>query len=164
MDDADFIVLENKSLSVELLLADERWRDALQRNQISAMLDQIARKFTEPLGSASVLLSNDAHVAKLNFQFRRKNEPTNVLSFPDGDGMRLGDIVLAYETCARETERDGKAFEDHFIHLILHGVLHLLGFDHTNNENAGKMELMERDILATLDIPDPYDDETFELR
>ena len=163
MDDADFILIENKMLSVELLVVDERWRAAIQGGQIAALLDQVAGKFTEPLGSASVLLSNDAHVAELNGQFRQKNEPTNVLSFPDGDGMRLGDIILAHETCAQEAKRDDKAFEDHFIHLILHGMLHLLGFDHTNDKNAGEMELLEREILAGLGIPDPYDDETFEL-
>ena len=163
MHDADAILIENKMLSVELLVADERWLATMQAGQVTALLDQIAEKFTEPLGSANVLLSNDAHVAKLNGQFRQKNEPTNVLSFPDGDGMRLGDIILAHETCAQEAKRDDKAFGDHFIHLILHGMLHLLGFDHTNAKNACEMELLEREILAGLGIPDPYDDETFEL-
>ena len=91
------------------------------------------------------------------------DKATNVLSFPDGEQSRLGDLILAYETCVHEAHRDDKALQDHYLHLILHGLLHLLGFDHTTSEEAEEMEALERGVLASLGIPDPYDDETFEL-
>jgi probable rRNA maturation factor len=111
----------------------------------------------------SVLLCDDEFIAGLNKQWRDRDAPTNVLSFPAGDvagdlaaAPLLGDIIIAYETVAREAAEENKSFQDHFTHLAVHGFLHLLGFDHISDEEAEEMEGLERDILAVLGIDDPY--------
>lgn len=117
----------------------------------------------------SVRLTSDAEVHTLNRQYRGQDKPTNVLSFPmvqpdlleslananDGEVL-LGDIVLACETCAREAEERGVPLAAHATHLIVHGVLHLLGYDHMNDAEAGVMEAIEREVLAGLGLHDPY--------
>jgi len=109
----------------------------------------------------TVRFSSDEEVRALNAQFRNKDAATNVLSFPagqvPGEGEPpLGDIILARETVAREAGEQGKALGDHTAHLVLHGVLHLLGFDHDTDDKAAKMELVEREVLASLGVSDPY--------
>jgi len=110
-------------------------------------------------------LSDDATVAQLNESHRGKAGPTNVLSFAalDDDPVAarfplrsLGDLILARETCAREAEAAGKRFQDHALHLVLHGVLHLLGHDHGDDAAAEAMESIERRILAQMGVADPY--------
>ena len=161
--DLDNVVIAVPGLQLEVVVADPRWSDLAMPSVIEPMLAAVVAEFEDPLGSACLALSNDDHVHQLNKQFRGMDKATNVLSFPDGDQSRLGDLILAYETCVHEAHRDDKALQDHYLHLILHGLLHLLGFDHTTSEEAEEMEALERDILASLGIPDPYDDETFEL-
>jgi probable rRNA maturation factor len=112
-------------------------------------------------GGVSILLTDDAAVRKLNAEFRGKDKPTNVLSFPapamPGDPEpSLGDIALAFETCASEAQAEDKRLEDHLSHLVIHGVLHLLGRDHEDEAEAEAMEAEETTILATLGIADPY--------
>lgn len=123
----------------------------------------------------SVRLTDDAEVQALNRDYRDKDRPTNVLSFPmvqpdlltavmansDDGEVLLGDIVLAQETCAAEASDKGIGVDDHATHLIVHGTLHLLGYDHQGQAEAEAMEQIERDVLATLGIADPYinDDE-----
>ncbi|UUX52226.1 rRNA maturation RNase YbeY [Nisaea acidiphila] len=110
----------------------------------------------------SIVLSSDADVRDLNRDFRGKDKPTNVLSFPSGlaSGVggtdMLGDVILAFETVAMEAERDGKTLDSHLRHLVVHGVLHLLGFDHETDEEASAMEGREIEILAAFGIRDPY--------
>jgi probable rRNA maturation factor len=111
----------------------------------------------------AVVLSDDARVRILNRDYRRKDKPTNVLSFPargpdmpDGAPLLLGDVVLALETCAREARAQGKTLRAHASHLVVHGVLHLLGHDHPNRRAAERMERRERRILAALGVADPY--------
>ncbi|MDC7788427.1 rRNA maturation RNase YbeY [Rhodoplanes sp. TEM] len=113
----------------------------------------------------AVVLADDATVKTLNGQYRGRDAPTNVLSFPAVPGpgptdtampTLLGDVVLAYETVRAEAERDGKPFAHHLGHLVVHGVLHLLGYDHETDSDAETMEARERDVLASLAIPDPY--------
>ena len=111
----------------------------------------------------SVVFSDDAHIRQLNAEWRAKDAPTNVLSFPafpfsPGAPLppMLGDIVLAFETVEREAALEGKPLVHHISHLVIHGVLHLLGHDHENDEEAEMMEGMERAALARLAIPDPY--------
>ena len=111
----------------------------------------------------SIIFSDDAHVRALNAAWRSKDAPTNVLSFPafpHGRGgalaPMLGDIVLAAETVAREAQAEHKPRADHITHLIVHGILHLIGYDHEGDAEAEEMEELERRILAGLDIPDPY--------
>lgn len=112
-------------------------------------------------GSISLLLCDDAAIQRLNASFRGKDKPTNVLSFPapvmPGDlAPSLGDIALAYETCAREAEVEGKTIADHLAHLVIHGTLHLLGYDHETDSEAEAMEALEIRVLAGLGIDDPY--------
>lgn len=117
-----------------------------------------------PRCAATVLLSHDAHVRVLNRQWRGFDKPTNVLSFPAAlppgspatRARHLGDIVLAEETIVREARDMGLEMGDHFRHLVLHGLLHLLGFDHETEVQAEEMEGLETSILATLGIADPY--------
>lgn len=123
----------------------------------------------------SIVFSDDATVRDLNRQHRGKDKATNVLSWPaqtlapakaggrprapkaDAFGeVPLGDVALAYETCAREAQAQGKPLRNHVTHLVLHGVLHLLGYDHETEADATRMEELERDILGKLGIDDPY--------
>jgi probable rRNA maturation factor len=110
----------------------------------------------------AVVLSDDASIQTLNRQWRNIDKPTNVLSFPsgaprhDGQPVLLGDIVIAYETMATEAKAEDKPFLHHLSHLAVHGFLHLVGHDHETDPEADAMEALERDILARLDIPDPY--------
>jgi len=112
----------------------------------------------------SVMLTDDARIRELNRTWRAKDKPTNVLSFPapgqaGAEGPRhLGDLALAYETLVRESEEESKALADHFAHLIVHGILHLLGYDHEDEAEAETMEALEVKALATLGIADPYRD------
>ena len=117
----------------------------------------------------SILLTGDAQSRNLNRDYRGRDEPTNVLSFPGFPGFpgspgspaaeaprMLGDVIVAYETTEREAERDGKSLGDHLRHLIVHGVLHLLGFDHQTKAEALEMESREVSVLKTLGVGDPY--------
>lgn len=110
----------------------------------------------------SVLLADDAAIAELNGAYRGKPKPTNVLSFPaaglpaDMGPQPLGDIIIAYETLIREAEDEGKPPLGHLAHLTVHGLLHLAGFDHETDDDAERMEALEREILASIGIPDPY--------
>jgi probable rRNA maturation factor len=122
-----------------------------------AVLDQIAPTDGEEPGVA-VLLTSDEAVAELNERFRAKAGPTNVLSFPASANPEnhLGDIALAHGVCAREAAEQGKTLEQHLAHLVVHGVLHLLGYDHETDGEAEAMEALERSILESLGVPDPY--------
>ncbi len=119
---------------------------------------------------ASLLFTSDAEIQSLNREWRTRDKPTNVLSFPmlgradleslgpDGPPVMLGDIALAYETCARESADKGVPLEHHAAHLIVHGLLHLAGHDHVDSDaQAEQMEALETAILAKLGIADPYD-------
>ncbi len=105
-----------------------------------------------------VLLSGDGVVADLNARFRGRSGPTNVLSFPAAASAapHLGDLVLALGVCRREADAQGKALADHVRHLTVHGVLHLLGYDHDDDMQAEVMEGEERKLLALLGVDDPY--------
>ena len=106
----------------------------------------------------TILLTDDEAVRDLNARFRGKDGSTNVLSFPAPDFARphLGDLALAYGVCAQEASAQGKTLADHLSHLTVHGVLHLLGYDHEAEEEAEQMEAMERRILEQLGVRDPY--------
>jgi probable rRNA maturation factor len=114
-------------------------------------------------GIVTVRLSGDRAVRRLNHMFRGIDRPTNVLSFPAdaspvprGAPVLLGDVVVAYRTVAREAAAQGKPFADHLMHLVVHGVLHLLGYDHDRSAAARRMETLEIRILASFGIADPY--------
>ena len=116
-------------------------------------------------GEMTLILADDALQQTLNRQYRGIDKSTNVLAFADldetggeqpGAPAILGDVVLAFETCAREAEAQGKRLEDHALHLALHGLLHLLGYDHDTADEAEAMETVERQLLAEFGIADPY--------
>lgn len=111
----------------------------------------------------SLVFTNDADIREINAKWRHIDKPTNVLSFPafalqpgQEPGEILGDIVIARETVEREAAEEGKSFDDHLSHLVVHGLLHLMGYDHQNDDEAEQMEALERKILASLGISDPY--------
>ena len=135
---------------------------ALTRRAAGGVLAALAGDAT-PDSELSVVFTDDAHVRVLNAGWRGKDKATNVLSFPAfPHGLRgtfpplLGDIVLAAETVAGEAQAEGKPLSDHISHLIVHGILHLIGYDHESDAEAEEMEGLERQILAGLGIPDPY--------
>jgi probable rRNA maturation factor len=109
-------------------------------------------------GDVTILLTDDEIVRDLNDRFRNQNKATNVLSFPAHETAtgHLGDIALAYGVCAREADEQAKPLAHHLQHLVAHGVLHLLGYDHEDEADAQVMEDLERQILARLGLPDPY--------
>ncbi len=108
-----------------------------------------------PQGEISIALTDDAHIQTLNRDYRGKDKPTNVLSFPSEPPM-LGDIVIALQTLRREALEEGLTEEFHLTHLVVHGFLHLLGFDHLTEEEALEMEQLETDILTAMGMPDPH--------
>jgi probable rRNA maturation factor len=153
-------------LSLDILHEAGDWsrlgaRDALIEAAGRALATD-PRFAARPPAEACVALSDDATVRGLNARFRGKDKPTNVLSFPalerfgEASPPSLGDIVLAQETIEREAAEQGVAAAHHLQHLVVHGLLHLLGFDHETEDEAQEMEGIEIEVLATLGIPNPY--------
>lgn len=148
---------------IDIEIEDAAWTSALPdaaaiaERAGQAVLDEIAPTDGEDPGVA-VLLTSDEEVAELNLRFRHKAGPTNVLSFPAAANPEghLGDVCLAYGVCAREAAEQGKTLARHLSHLVTHGVLHLLGYDHETDGEAEAMEALERSILESLGVPDPY--------
>lgn len=144
-----------------MIVEDEAW-DAAGEDwpALAARLNGLvqARMIEPHPGGAALLLAGDERLAELNAAFRGKQGPTNVLSFPaHPETGALGDIAIAHGICAAEAEAQGKSFRDHAAHLILHGLLHLHGFDHeAGEEEAESMESLERAILAEIGVADPY--------
>ncbi len=127
-------------------------------------------EIAERSAEVSLLLCDDAFIRDLNRQHRGKDKPTNVLSYaqtdfyediPAYDPLPFGDIILAYETIVREAKEQGKSFEDHFTHLVVHGTLHLLGYDHETEDEAEEMESIEIAVLKEMGIENPYSEATF---
>jgi probable rRNA maturation factor len=104
----------------------------------------------------SILFTDDAAIRKLNAEWRGKDRPTNVLSFPQVSGALLGDVILAAETVRDEAALARKPLKDHMAHLIVHGFLHVIGYDHEADEEAEAMEAVEREALKRMGIADPY--------
>ena len=159
-------------MTVDCLIEDPRWEaaglEALALIAADATLHHLDLQGFE----VSIMGCDDARIAKLNADFRGKPTPTNVLSWPsdergadvDGDAPdtpdptdpELGDIAIAYDTCASEAAAAGKSLHDHATHLVIHGVLHLLGYDHERDADATLMEAIETRILGKMGLADPY--------
>jgi probable rRNA maturation factor len=159
--------------ALEVAIEDDRWSEhpfaaEAAESAIAAMLASGASGIKR-FGAATVLLDNDAHVAALNMDFRGKPQATNVLSFPSGalsgtgaavpgDPTYAGDVIIARETVEREASEMGIPVIHHLQHLVIHGLLHLVGYDHLTDRDAAVMEALETRILATLGVADPYAD------
>ena len=163
---------------VETVIEDTRW----EAFGLAALAERAGRAVLAGLAlpvegfAISLMGCDDARIAVLNADFRGKPTPTNVLSWPSeergaefvgeapelpepgeaDEPEALGDIAIAWETCAREAQEQGKPMADHVTHLLVHGVLHLLGYDHIEEEDAALMEGLEVRILASLGVSDPY--------
>jgi probable rRNA maturation factor len=165
---------------VDLVIEDDRWNE----DHLSALTERAARAVFKHLGlpvagyEIVCMACDDTRIAALNADFRGKPQPTNVLSWPawdlaaEEDGAApdappppdsdpdspecLGDIAIARDTCLREAAEQGKTVDDHLTHLVVHSVLHLLGYDHIRDKDAALMEEIETRILATMGIADPY--------
>ncbi|NBC88625.1 MAG: rRNA maturation RNase YbeY [Alphaproteobacteria bacterium] len=160
---------------LEVVIEDARWAGAgLETIGAEALAAVLARRGLTA-ADATLLAASDARVARLNADFRGKPAPTNVLSWPSRDlgppepgappplprpdatgDLYLGDIALAWETCAREAAAAGRPISAHATHLVVHAILHLLGYDHIFDQDADLMERLEVEILSTLGVPDPY--------
>ena len=161
---------------VDTVIEDPRWEDLLPPLAESAARATLAELSLDPAWFEIVVMGcDDARIAALNTEFRGKPVPTNVLSWPSEDraaetrgdmpmlpegasedAEELGDIAISYETCAREAAEQGKSLDDHVTHLIVHAVLHLLGYDHVDDADAVLMEATEIRVLAKLGVTNPY--------
>ncbi len=144
---------------IDVEIEDEQWPAALADVTLlveAAAEAALARADFE--GGLVVLLTGDAEVRELNKRFRGQDKPTNVLSFPSrlNPEAHLGDVALAFGVCAAEAIAQGKPLAHHLQHLVAHGVLHLVGYDHETDAEAAEMEGLERVVLAELGVPDPY--------
>lgn len=142
---------------IEIEVETDAWIGALPDTE--ALVERAAQAALGMVeGDVVVLLTDDDAVRDLNNRFRDKDKPTNVLSFPapESAAPHLGDIVLAFGVCAAEAVAQKKTLADHLSHLVVHGVLHLLGRDHEDDAEAEAMEAEEREILAGIGVADPY--------
>lgn len=173
---------KTKPVTVHIDTVSPKWKRAFYAMQsritcAAAAAFEGAKKpaaFARRRFEISITLTDDAEVKALNRDFRRIDKPTNVLSFPQIDletfkkssldvfpknmDIPLGDVVLGYQTILRETREQKKTIENHTVHLVVHGVLHLLGYDHIRPKDAKIMEKLECDILRAIGYPDPYKD------
>ena len=161
---------DQPEVEIDLTIEAGAWEDEellldLAGKAVSAALAELDPDGAEA-SELSIVLTDDAHIRELNRHWRGKDKATNVLSFPAFDMAPgypvppvLGDIVVAHETVVREAVLEMKPFDHHFTHLVVHGFLHLLGYDHETDDEAEMMESLERRILARLSIPDPYGDD-----
>jgi probable rRNA maturation factor len=159
-----------RSVTIDIAEPSAAWRAALPRRRALCRAAALAALAVAPGGRSraagaelSIVLGDDPLLRRLNRQWRGKDKPTNVLAFPADDGtarsgapLLLGDVILAFGTVAGEAAAQGKTLGAHLSHLVIHGVLHLLGFDHEKAAAAMRMEALETALLAGIGIADPY--------
>lgn len=165
--------MTSPEINYDILVEDERWHEALpdHASLVAMSLDHILRNIssfeTAKEVELSITLTNDEQIQSLNRDYREKDKPTNVLSFPQIDWendksaandplVMLGDVVIALETIQREANEQDKRLQDHFIHMLIHSVLHLCGYDHEDETDAETMENLEIQILSEMGIKNPY--------
>ncbi len=166
------------TIKIDVIIAEKLWKTNSDiSKKVKSLLKEIISKTSVAKATKkielSVLLTNDAQIQELNKNYRAKNKPTNVLSFPlldgkkikngsfaktkfVGDELALGDIAIAYQTVLKEAGEQNKTFEDHLTHLLTHSLLHLIGFDHIRKSDAEIMENLEIKILKEMGIGNPY--------
>ena len=159
----------SKRLEIDISIADQGWSAALWdvenicQSAAGTAFEMTAHGETEN-AEVSILLTDDSQMRSLNRDYRNRDQATNVLSFAGTDEGKpfatgpvlLGDIVVALGVCSREAKNEKKSMADHLAHLVIHGMLHLLGYDHEIEEDAEKMESLEIEALAKLGVADPY--------
>jgi probable rRNA maturation factor len=162
------------SLDIQISVEEGPWPSeaelaSLSERVLGASVDFLTREEKQPFpkmpAEVSLVFTDDASIREINAEWRSQDKPTNVLSFPafpvmpgKMPGPMLGDIILAHETLVREAEDLGKPFDEHLTHLLVHGFLHLFGYDHLDDADAERMESLETRILAGLGLSDPYGD------
>ena len=155
-------------MKVSIEIEKKEWRSELHNpeNDIVALSGKICEVLSlDKEYELSLLMTGDDVIKELNCKYRNKDKPTNILSFPyincESDEIQgisfLGDLAVSYETIKKESEKQSKEVRDHFLHMVTHGVLHLLGYNHENDEEAEIMERKEAEILAKIGICDPYE-------
>ena len=163
----DYRIWENENFIVESVINLSLWDEILINDfhkKLNKMLNEIYERLDLVYNNSKTLISisfsGDKKITELNSYFRKKKSATNVLSFPSNNKFNntlfLGDIIFSIETILKEAKRDNKRVENHLIHLFIHAVLHLLGYDHETEEEAKKMEYLEKQILSNLNVDNPY--------
>lgn len=152
---------EQSAQGVEVRIDCGLWDDLEPERLVIRAHTALCEQHPDFIGPVSVLFADDAAVRALNRDFRGKDKPTNVLSFPsDPDAPAelryLGDVALAFQTCKAEASAQQKSLDDHVQHLLIHGMLHLIGYNHQDEASAAKMEALEISMLKGLGISDPY--------
>ena len=144
---------------LEITIKEKRWKEVLPKYR-SFCRRVISKQINLSSESVSIVLAGDDFVHQLNAEYRNIDKPTNVLSFPmpyvDVPMRPMGDIVLSLDTLERECKEQSKTLEEHFAHLLIHGVLHLLGYDHITDEEAHEMEALEVETMQNLGYENPY--------
>lgn len=151
-------------LTVDINVDSPLWQaEPEAENIVRRAVEEAAVAVSTTAGELAIVLTDDSAIRTLNREWRNKDAATNVLSFPQpptrasGAMKLLGDIVIAYETTAREAQAEGKPLRNHLAHLAVHGFLHLVGHDHETDQEADTMESLETTILSRLGVPNPYD-------
>jgi probable rRNA maturation factor len=161
---------DSLDIDIDIDCRDDQWGSFLTKHttEIRENINVLVSGHFDRPCEISLVFTRDAEIHELNKQYRGKDKPTNVLSFPGFDEdepfapdqhVHLGDIVMAFETIEREAHEQGKTFHDHATHMLIHGVLHLLGFDHIQEGERKEMEKIEIDFLRNIGINDPYETE-----
>ncbi len=155
-------------LKINWTIEDKNWKTLkFDPKKIGVASIKKTLEYIETIDSSvveiSTLLSNDNKLQELNRDFREKNKPTNVLSFPSGSPLHgekhlyLGDIAISFQTLYNESQEQQKTFKDHYTHMLVHSILHLVGYDHERKKEAALMENLEKTILKSLNIKNPYE-------
>jgi probable rRNA maturation factor len=164
---------EKNNIEIDVTIAEPDWKmsfldvEKVATNAMSMTLKmaQLPSKIKFKDIEASIVLANDDLIQVLNREYRDKDAPTNVLTFasldsedpiPESVPYPLGDVILSFQTIDREAREHGKFFKDHFTHMVVHGTLHLLGYDHQTEDEANNMESLEIRILEKMNIQNPY--------
>lgn len=161
----------NNLPQIDIAIHTENWKSIYgDENVLNALCEKAIFKCGTigslewpQMAELSIVFTDDTKISEINGEWRKLHKPTNVLSFPGDDvevgesaGPMIGDIIFAFETIEREANEQNKTFENHLTHLLVHGFLHLFGYDHINDDEAEIMESLETKILASLEIDDPY--------
>lgn len=149
-------------LSCEVIVQSETWSKSIEdpHEFCNRVINHALKSFEGPFGDIDVLLCDNQKMQELNNIWRKINKPTNVLSFNQiGNTSVLGSLALGFEICEFEAKSQNKEFKDHVSHLLVHGVLHLLGYDHVSESEAVEMESLEAEILAQIQISNPYQED-----